>query len=92
MATSSPDKIKAKMDAPGHSVPAFFGCRRHLERSVLDVVTFSIPRKLPLITDIVDRATAAPNADYIIYSNVDIAVVLHLSLWIASLAKGGTHL
>ena len=60
---------------------------------MLDVVNFSIPRKLPLIKDIVDRATAATNADYVIYSNVDIGVVPHfISRWTASLAKGGTHL
>jgi hypothetical protein len=70
-------------------VPAFFGCRKHLERSVLDVGTFSIPRKLPLIKDILDRAIAATNADYIIYSNVDIAVVPHFYLSLDSIVSEG---
>ena len=70
-------------------VPKFFGCRRHLERSVLDVGRFSIPRKLPLIKDILDRATAATQAEFIIYSNVDIAVVPHFYLSLASIADEG---
>ena len=70
-------------------VPTFFGCRKHLERSVLDVGRFSIPRKLPLIKDILDRATAATEAEFIIYSNVDIAVVPHFYLSLASIADEG---
>lgn len=70
-------------------VPPFFGSRKHLERSVLDVNRFSIPRKLPLIKDILDRATVATEAEYIIYSNVDIAVVPHFYLSLASIANEG---
>ncbi len=70
-------------------VPPFFGSRKHLERSVLDVNRFSIPRKLPLIKDILDRATVATEAEYIIYSNVDIAVVPHFYLSLASVVNEG---
>lgn len=70
-------------------VPKFFGCKEHLERSVLDVGKFSIPRKLPLIKDILDRATAATDAEFIIYSNVDISVVPHFYLSLASIADEG---
>jgi hypothetical protein len=70
-------------------IPPFFECRKHLERSVLDLGTFSVPRKLPLIKDILDRATAATNADYIIYSNVDIAVIPHFYLSLDSIISEG---
>lgn len=70
-------------------VPPFFGVRKHLDRSVLDVGKFSNPRKLPLIKDILDRAAAATKADYLIYSNVDIAVVPHFYLSLASIAEEG---
>lgn len=70
-------------------VPPFFECKKHLERSVLDVGTFSIPRKLPLIKDILDSATAATDADYIIYSNVDIAVVPSFYLSLDTLISEG---
>jgi hypothetical protein len=70
-------------------VPPFFECRRHLERSVLDIGTFSIPRRLPLIKDILDSATAATNTDYIIYSNVDIAVIPHFYLSLDTIISEG---
>jgi hypothetical protein len=56
---------------------------------VLDVGTFSIPRKLPLIKDILDSAILVTDADYIIYSNVDIAVVPHFYLSLDSIISEG---
>lgn len=56
-------------------VPADFHPTKDLDRSVLDVAKFRHFRKLPLLKDILDRLySAAPDADYLIYSNVDIAV------------------
>ncbi|MAT90654.1 MAG: hypothetical protein CMC35_08165 [Flavobacteriaceae bacterium] len=50
----------------------------NLERSIMDVGTFQKQRKLPLIQDILNAAVAAdPSADYIIYTNVDIALLPH---------------
>lgn len=47
-----------------------------LERSVLDVGKFSVPRKLPLLHDILIRLyEAATTADYLIYTNVDISLL-----------------
>lgn len=46
-----------------------------LERSVLDVGRFQVPRKLPLIADIVGRLYAASDAEYFVYTNVDIALM-----------------
>ncbi len=70
-------------------VPPFFGFRERLERSVLDVGDFPVPRKLPLIKDILDRAVAATRSEYLIYSNVDIAVVPHFYLSLASIVDEG---
>jgi len=46
-----------------------------LAQSVLDFINPVKPRKLPLISEILDKASAAISADYLIYSNVDIAVM-----------------
>ncbi len=47
---------------------------RDLDRSVLDLGTFKKPMKLPLIGDIVRRLYEESDADYLIYTNVDIGV------------------
>ena len=70
-------------------VPEFFDIRKHLDRSVLDLQAFSIPRKLPLIKDILERATAETHGQYIIYSNVDIAVVPHFYVSLDSMIREG---
>ncbi len=57
-------------------VPEWFQPTPDLERSILDMGTFRQERKLPLLCDILDRLyTAAPEADYLIYTNVDIGLM-----------------
>lgn len=57
-------------------VPEDFRKLPDLERSVLDVASFNGPqRKLPLIVDIMDLAHRETEAEYLIYTNVDIAVM-----------------
>ena len=46
-----------------------------LDRSILDIADFPVKRKLPLIKDILDRLYEATDADYLIYTNVDIALM-----------------
>lgn len=46
-----------------------------LNRSVLDFGNFQVPRKLPLIGDIIGRLQQASDAEYFIYTNVDIALM-----------------
>lgn len=46
-----------------------------LNRSVLDIRKFNKKRKLPLIKDILDNLYKASDADYFIYTNVDIALM-----------------
>ncbi len=55
--------------------PADFERTPDLERSILDLGTFVKPRKLPLLRDILDRAVNCSDAEYLIYTNVDIAVL-----------------
>ena len=45
-----------------------------LERSILDIKSFNIPRKLPLIKDILDRLYYNSSTEYLIYSNVDVGL------------------
>jgi hypothetical protein len=57
-------------------VPEWFQPTPDLERSILDIGTFRKERKLPLLVDILDHLyTAAPDADYLIYTNVDIGLM-----------------
>ncbi len=60
------------------AVPADFVLTPVLERSILDVVPpteSTAGRQLPLLKDILDRLyTAAPDADYMVYTNIDIGL------------------
>lgn len=57
------------------AVPAGFQATPYLQRSVLDCVRGESGRRLPLLKDILDRLyAAAPDADYLIYSNIDVGV------------------
>ena len=51
-----------------------FRATRDLERSVLDLESFEKPMKLPLIADILQRLYEESDADYLIYTNVDIGL------------------
>ena len=56
-------------------VPADFQLTPNLDRSVLDLGKFRHIRKLPLLKDILDRLYfEAIDADYLIFTNVDIAL------------------
>jgi hypothetical protein len=55
-------------------VPEGFHITPDLERSVLDLGAFEHKRKLPLIKDVLDRLYEATTADYLVYTNVDIAL------------------
>ena len=56
------------------AAPVGFARTPDLTRSVLDVAQFKIPRRLPLLADILDRLYHTSQADYFIYTNVDIAL------------------
>jgi hypothetical protein len=58
-------------------IPDEFQATADLERSVLDLGSFQKKRKLPLLADILDRLYEASDAEYFIFTNVDIAVLPH---------------
>ena len=56
-------------------IPKGFEVLKNLERSVLDVANFTKKRKLPFIKDILDALYENSNADYFIFTNVDIILM-----------------
>jgi hypothetical protein len=62
-------------DADG--IPGWFNRTPPLARSILDLGEFPNPRRLPLLADILDRLYTASTAQYLIYSNADIALMPH---------------
>jgi hypothetical protein len=70
-------------------VPRDFIATADLDRSILDFGSFGKRRKLPLIADILDRLQAASQADYYIYTNVDIAVMPYFYRAVARLLQSG---
>jgi hypothetical protein len=71
-------------------VPADFTMTPDLERSVLDCASFGRQRKLPLIGDIVSRMyEAAPDAEYLVYTNNDIALMPHFYATVDALIDSG---
>jgi hypothetical protein len=54
--------------------PAGFARLPDLERTVCDVASFEKERKFALVDDILGRLAAGTDADYLIYTNVDIAL------------------
>lgn len=55
-------------------VPSYFSTTPNLDRAVIDLRRFEHPRRLPLLRDVLDRLYAATDADYLIYTGVDIAL------------------
>lgn len=69
-------------------IPPEFQMTPDLERSILDLGFFQKKRKLPLIKDILDRLyNAATDADYLIYTNVDIALQPHFYVAVNTLIE-----
>lgn len=80
------DLISAQFAQDRATVPPFIRLTRDLDRSASDVGTFSVPRKLPLLGDILERLSeASPQADICVYTNVDIGLVPHFYVSIAAL-------
>ena len=72
------------------TAPPDFIAAANLERSVCDLGTsFRKPRRLPLLKDLLDRFYAATDADWLIYSNVDIAAVPYFYSSVAALIENG---
>jgi hypothetical protein len=70
-------------------VPGGFQLTPDLERSVIDFGSFQKRRKLPLLADILDRLYAAADAEYLVYTNVDIALQPHFYVAVNALIERG---
>jgi hypothetical protein len=70
-------------------VPEYFIATRDLDQSVLDVGNFKVKRKLPLAKDILDRACETVESDYIIFTNVDIALLPNFYTSVSNLIGSG---
>jgi hypothetical protein len=56
-------------------IPGFFSKAKDLDRSVLDMGTFTSAKKLPLISDILHRLADTTDADWLMYTNADICLM-----------------
>ncbi len=81
--------ISAQFAEDEACIPADFKRAYRLERSILDLAEFRIPRKLPLLPDILDRLYQESSADYLIYSNMDIALQPYFYSAVSRLADRG---
>ncbi len=70
-------------------IPDGFHVTPDLERSVLDFGSFQKKRKLPLLKDILDRLYEATDAEYLIYTNVDIALMPHFYVAVNAFIEKG---
>jgi hypothetical protein len=70
-------------------IPADFNKTPDLERSVNDLATFQRPKKLPLLKDILEHLYNATDAEWLVYTNVDIAVMPFFYVAIADMIKQG---
>ena len=76
--------------AEDHSIiPEGFKILTDLGRSIQDLGEFKSGKKLPLIGDIIQKAIDETQADYVIYTNVDIAVMPQFYEAVASYLNDG---
>ena len=70
-------------------IPRGFEITSNLTRSVLDLSHFAEQRKLPLLKDILDKLYQSTDAEYLIYTNVDIAPLPHFYASINAIIDAG---
>ncbi len=70
-------------------IPDYFTILADLERSVLDVSAFTRPQKLPLIGDILRRLYEHSEAEYLIFTNIDIGLMPDFYLKVKTFLEAG---
>lgn len=70
-------------------VPEGFVSAGLMEKSILDCGRFARERKLPLLKEILDRLNDTSDADYFIYTNVDIALMPNFYDKVAEIIREG---
>jgi|GEM_PF-778732 len=98
-AESRDPAVQVRLAAAGYPedaavVPDGFDMLPDLQRSAMDVRTFQKARKLPVLWDILERgrdaaADSDTPAEWLIYTNVDIAPMPHFYLLVAALVRKG---
>jgi len=83
------DLLAAVYPEDAEVVPDHFKTTPYLERSVLDVSNFVQKRKLPLLKDLLDRAFDGSDADWVIYTNLDISVMPNFYVAVKRLIEEG---
>ena len=81
--------LSAHFPSDRDAVPDFVRCTPDLERSVQADVECSDKRKLPYIHDILSRAYDATDADFLVYTNMDIALYPGFYRFIANEIRSG---
>lgn len=71
------DLLTCQFEEDSNMVHPAFRATRNLTQSVLDYGTFEKKIKLPLIADILERLYTESDAEYLIYTNVDIGLYPH---------------
>ncbi len=71
------------------ALPQSFEQLPDLTRTITDIKPFQEKRALPLIKDILDRLYSHSSADYLIYTNVDIALLPFFYLTIVKIIQQG---
>ena len=70
-------------------IPDFFNKTYDLKKSIKDLKEFKMNCKLPLVKDILDRLDEVSDADYFIYSNIDIALMPNFYVSVAQIIEQG---
>jgi hypothetical protein len=83
------DLFSAQFGEDHPIVPSGFVRTPDLTRSILDCGRFKMQRRLPLARDLFDRLHSASDAEYFIYTNVDIGLMPHFYLSVAALISEG---
>jgi len=90
----NPEEIHLDLLTAQHSsdhavIPDDYHKTKDFHRSVTDRHSFTKPKQLPLLKDILDRLYESSNAEYLIYTNMDIILQPHFYDKVAQLiAKG----
>jgi len=87
--TCQVDLFSATFPEDRSFVPDYYSKTDDLKRSILDLGVFKPDRKLPILKDILDRLYKSSDADYFIYTNVDIALQPHFYATIVKLIESG---
>lgn len=88
--TADMDLISVHLAEDRDFPPALFRKARELDRTVQDVHRFGVPRRLPLVFDILERGIeAAGGADFVIFTNADICPMPHFYEFVSRLLDLG---